>query len=184
MGRLPVTILLCVLLASMAGCAGGTPDAAGASATAAPSTVATSTVPPATTSPPTTAPPTGRPPTLPSPGAAPSTSTPLLFLQIAGEGAGAAEVTAPEQLDRFLVGAPDADQQARDAARRARKPGVRLFAFLLSGCQNDGASLVIESTRVSAVLTGGEDIRCLVAEHYLALFAVPASLIPPGARVG
>jgi hypothetical protein len=53
-----------------------------------------------------------------------------------------------------------------------------------AGCQNDGAALAIQAGRIIATLTGGEGIACFVAEWYLAVFAVPAHLVPPGTRVG
>jgi hypothetical protein len=93
-------------------------------------------------------------------------------------------VTTPEQLDRFLRGAPAADQQVRAAVQRHRKAGVRLFAFLLDGCQNDGAALVIQPARVYATLTGGVGVECFVAERYLAVFAVSAATVSGRARIG
>ncbi|MFG2043058.1 hypothetical protein [Dactylosporangium sp. NPDC048998] len=54
----------------------------------------------------------------------------------------------------------------------------------LSGWQNDGATLVMPPGRITATLTGGEGTACFAAEWYLAVFAVPARLVPPGSRVG
>ena len=72
---------------------------------------------------------------------------------------------------------------AEARAAVARRAGDRMFAFVLAGCQNTGATLAIRSDRIAATLTGGEGIACLVAEYFLAVFAVPAHLVPPGARV-
>jgi hypothetical protein len=116
----------------------------------------------------------------------PTAPTLIAFVQVGTGAAGdaAGEVTAPGRIDRFLVGPPPADQAVRDAVARHRTDGVRLFAFLLTGCQNDGASLAIEPPRVYATLTGGVGIQCLVAEQFLAVFAVPAGLVPAGAMIG
>ncbi len=93
-------------------------------------------------------------------------------------------MTTPEQLDRFLAGVPEAGPKVRDAVARTHRPGVRLFAFLLTGCQDNGASLVIQGSRVYAFLTGGAGIKCLLAEHYVAVFAMPAGDIPANAHIG
>jgi hypothetical protein len=120
----------------------------------------------------------------PLPAASPATSATLIafvMVQPAGTG-GATEVSAPDQIDRLVDGPPAAIASARAAV--ARNTGTRLFAFVLAGCQNDGATLAIKSGRITASLTGGEGIACFAAEWYLAVFAVPAHLVPPDARVG
>jgi len=130
---------------------------------------------------------TGTPTSPPSPppaSATPSTGL-IAFLQVrAVDSAAASEVTTPAQLDRFLAGVPEADPKVRDAVARNRRTGVRLLAFVLAGCQNDSASLVIQRSRVYALLTGGVGTQCFVAEHYVAVFAVPAGDIPANARIG
>jgi hypothetical protein len=121
------------------------------------------------------------PPVSPTPA---STGLVAFFQVRAVDSAVASEVTTPAQLDRFLAGVPEAGPKVRDAVARNRRTGVRLFAFVLTGCQNDSASLVIQRSRVYAFLTGGVGIQCFVAEHYVAVFAVPAGDIPPNARIG
>ena len=101
----------------------------------------------------------------------------------AGTG-GATEVSEPGQIDRLADGPPAAMESVRAAVAGHRGADTRLFAFVLAGCQNDGAALAIQPGRITATLTGGEGTACFVAEWYLAVFAVPAHLIPPGARVG
>ena len=104
-------------------------------------------------------------------------------LGTSASGTSAAEVTTQDQLDRFLASEPEvADLRSTVRARQA--PGTRLFAFGLLGCQNTGARLVIDSTRVSAELTGGENIQCFAAERFVAVFAVAAGDVPAGATVG
>lgn len=100
-----------------------------------------------------------------------------------GTGA-AAEISSPDQIGPIVGGPPAAVEAARAAAARHGGAGTRLFAFVLGGCQNDGAALAIGTDRITASLTGGEGIACFAAEWFLALFAVPAGLVPPGARVG
>jgi hypothetical protein len=105
------------------------------------------------------------------------------MVQPGGSG-GAAEVTGPDQLDRLVDGPPAAMASARAAVERSGGPDTRIFAFVLAGCQNDGAALAIQAGRITAALTGGEGTACFAAEWYLAVFAVPAARVPPGARVG
>lgn len=185
MRRLFVLIVVCGLLTVATGC--GTPSrspvgppsgGSGPSATAGPAGTAAPTGPAGPTAPPGGS---GRRSGAP----APASPTLIAFVQVrGGAGDAAGEVTGSEQLDPFLTGPPAADQQVRDAVRRHRGAGVRLFAFLLTGCQNNGASLVIQPARVHAVLTGGLGVRCFVAEHFLAVFAVPAALVPDRVRIG
>jgi hypothetical protein len=120
------------------------------------------------------------------PTASPATSAQLIaFVQVSAASTGAAaEVSGPDQIGRLVDGPPAAVESVRAAVARHTSTHTRLFAFVLAGCQNDGAALAIQAGRITASLTGGEGIACFVAEWYLAVFAVPASLVPPGARVG
>jgi hypothetical protein len=114
-----------------------------------------------------------------------SSATLIAFVMVsAASTGGATEVSGPDQIDRLVGGPPAAVESVRAAVVRHRGAGTRLFAFVLAGCQNDGAALAIAAGRVTATLTGGEGIACFAAEWYLAVFAVPAGLVPPGARVG
>lgn len=96
---------------------------------------------------------------------------------------GPGEVTGPEQLDRYRIQPADADREVRQAVEHYRQPGVRLLVFPFAGCPSKGPSLVTEPHRVYAVLVD-ELPECYVAEQHLALFAVPAGLVPDGARIG
>ncbi len=122
----------------------------------------------------------------PAPAAAPASSATLIaFVMVLAASTGAAaEVSRPDQIDRLAGGPPVAIESARAAVARNSGAGTRIFAFVLAGCQNDGAALAIRADRITATLTGGEGIACFVAEWYLAVFAVPTSLVPPGTRVG
>jgi hypothetical protein len=113
-----------------------------------------------------------------------SSATLIAFVMVLDNTGGATEVSGPDQIDRFVGGPPAAVDSARTAVARYQGAGTRLFAFVLAGCQNDGAALTIAAGRITATLTGGEGIACFAAEWYLAVFAVPASQVPPGARVG
>lgn len=94
----------------------------------------------------------------------------------------AAEVTERGDLDRYLRRLPEktaARVKAKlDARKRAPEPGERLFAFRLSGCRLTGAELHAETGELSAVAVGGENVRCIRAEHYVAIFALPSPLVP------
>jgi hypothetical protein len=127
----------------------------------------------------------------PSPGppsaSPPAVTTPVLiaFTQIRRAESGTptgAEVTTQAQFDRFVGGV--ADDQVRAKVQQHRKQGVRLFAFFFSGCQHDGASLVILDARLYAIPTGGENVNCFVAEYFLAVFAVPADRVPANVKIG
>jgi hypothetical protein len=138
-----------------------------------------SSAPPDQASPPPASPPGG------TPSPQPNGATLIVFAQIrTGSNNVAGDVTDPGKLDPFLTGQADIDQQLRAAADRYRRAGTRLLAFRLNGCHESGATLVIESDRVAAKPTGGENYNCFVPEYYVALFAVPASLIPAGAKIG
>jgi hypothetical protein len=155
----------------------------------------TASAPPSATGPPTAADePTVRGgPTasvLPKPSAAP-TSPMLILFDLLGSGArrGAAEVTRPDRLDEFLdrfdiETTNSLDYSPREEVKPWRAVGARLFAFMLAGCDNDGAALQIESSRVYATLTGGLGVQCDTPVYYLAIFAVPAGLIADGAQIG
>ncbi|WP_433064872.1 hypothetical protein [Dactylosporangium sp. CS-033363] len=107
----------------------------------------------------------------------------FVMVQDAGTG-GALEISTPDQIDLLAPGPPAAIETARTAVARTRSPDVRIFAFVRAGCQNDGATIAVESTRITATLTGGEGAACYVPEWYLAVFAVPAPLVRPGASAG
>jgi hypothetical protein len=121
-----------------------------------------------------------------APAASPASSATLIafVVVLAASTDGATEVSGPDQIDRLVGGPPEAIELARAAVARNNGTDIRRFAFVLAGCQNDGAALAIAAGRITATLTGGEGIACFVAEWYLAVFAVPAGLVPPGARVG
>jgi hypothetical protein len=162
-----VKVAVLVLLALVAGCG------AGGDVTATPARSASTGA----------SPPGPSPSGAPTPAASPSGATTLIaFAMVSSAGtAAAAEVRSPDDVDRFVGGPPDVVADARAAV--ARHAGSRMFAFVLAGCQNTGATLSIRADRVTAALTGGEGIACLVAEYFLAVFAVPAHLVPPDAKV-
>jgi hypothetical protein len=122
----------------------------------------------------------------PTPAASPASSATLIafVMVLPASTGGATEVSEPDQIDRLVDGPPAAMESARAAVARNSGADTRLFAFVLAGCQNDGAALAIQAGRMTATLTGGDGIACFVAEWYLAVFAVPAHLVPPGTRVG
>ncbi|MEU7870360.1 hypothetical protein [Dactylosporangium sp. NPDC049140] len=133
-----------------------------------------------------TGPVTASPPPAGDPSPAPASAPALIAFVMVRDGGtgGATEVTEPGQIDRLVAGPPAAIESARAAVARNAGPDLRIFAFVLPGCQNDGAALTTGAARITATLTGGAGTACFVAEWYLAVFAVPARLVPPGARVG
>lgn len=96
----------------------------------------------------------------------------------------ATEISQPDQADAFLAQFPDGfPKLASDVHGASRTAGSRMFAFPVSGCRNDGAVLVVEPEQLSAVPTGGENVRCVMAEHYIAVFTIDAADVPVSARI-
>ncbi|MEV6279487.1 hypothetical protein [Nocardia sp. NPDC051832] len=97
-----------------------------------------------------------------------------------------AEISQLDQLQRFLadVRMPPDTASSLTSEVLGRGRGLRAYGFALSGCRNDGAYLTISKDRLKAVLTGGERFACAQAEHYLAVFVVPAEFVPPSAKIG
>jgi hypothetical protein len=96
----------------------------------------------------------------------------------------ASEISQPDQVERFLAQFPSGfPKLAADIRGEGRAAGTRVFAFPVSGCRNDGAVLVVEPEQLSAVPTGGENVRCVMAEHYIAVFSIDADDVPVEARI-
>ncbi|MFJ4983041.1 hypothetical protein ACIP9H_04510 [Streptomyces sp. NPDC088732] len=96
-----------------------------------------------------------------------------------------AEVTSGRQLDAFLatLSPKDARTVRKQLAGHPSRPGERRFAFVLTGCRPTGAWLMISRQELSAVTTGDETIRCIQAQRWTAVLAVPSSLVPERARL-
>ncbi len=63
-------------------------------------------------------------------------------------------------------------------------PGDRRFAFLLNGCQNTAAILVVDDDTITARLDPPErPVDCAQAVSYLAVLSAPADQIPETARL-
>jgi hypothetical protein len=91
------------------------------------------------------------------------------------------EVTTEAQLARFLSRLPDngAATIRKQLAAHPVQREERRFGYVLSGCAPTGAAMVISPGRApAAVTTGDENIRCVRAQHYVAVLAVPANLVP------
>ncbi|EME60883.1 hypothetical protein H074_12167 [Amycolatopsis decaplanina DSM 44594] len=55
----------------------------------------------------------------------------------------------------------------------------RGFAFAVPGCAADSAVLTVERDTLTAELTGGENVNCVQANYFLAVFSVDRGSIPP-----
>ncbi|QFU94331.1 hypothetical protein [Amycolatopsis sp. YIM 10] len=55
----------------------------------------------------------------------------------------------------------------------------RGFAFVLTGCAELAAVLVVDRTALTAKATGGEGTNCVTANHFLATFTIDRDRIPP-----
>ncbi|MEU8900502.1 hypothetical protein AB0C65_31880 [Nocardia sp. NPDC048505] len=94
------------------------------------------------------------------------------------------EISQLDQLETFLRGLPPGTADSIRAEVLDRGRDLRAFGFVLLGCQNDSAYLAISKQQLHPVPTGGENIRCVTADHYLAVFTVPAEFVPASARIG
>ncbi|MGH3759656.1 hypothetical protein [Actinophytocola sp.] len=70
------------------------------------------------------------------------------------------------------------------ALERRPPPGHRGYAFVMSGCADTAAVLLLARERITAALTGGGDVACGAPEHFLVTFRVEAELVPPGVPLG
>ncbi|WP_189132190.1 hypothetical protein [Wenjunlia tyrosinilytica] len=92
-----------------------------------------------------------------------------------------AEVTEPGALKDFLSALPSGtDKKVRSQLAKAgpEEPGERRFAFTLTGCKAKGADLAVSRKGLAASPSGGENVRCLRAERYVAVFSLPRPLVP------
>jgi len=67
----------------------------------------------------------------------------------------------------------------RPADQRAHQ-----YAFVLPGCEEKGALLLVGANRVWAEPTGPAHVACIAAEYYLATFEIPIDHVPEGATLG
>jgi hypothetical protein len=79
--------------------------------------------------------------------------------------------------DVALTGRVRHDPDARAARTRPAHPGTRAFAFVLTGCRETGAALLVGG-HLSAELLRREGVTCCLAGNYLAVFALPAGPAP------
>ncbi|WP_236725391.1 hypothetical protein [Amycolatopsis orientalis] len=79
-------------------------------------------------------------------------------------------------LERAEYSKPD---KVRAALSFAPPPDRRGFAFVVPGCAEDGAKLIVERGTLTAELVGGENINCAQANYFLAVFSVDRASIPP-----
>lgn len=95
------------------------------------------------------------------------------------------EVTSARQLDAFLASLPRKGAAAlrEQLARHQGRADERRFAFVLTGCRPTGATLTIGRREISAAPPGDETIRCVQAQRYAAVLAVPSRLVPARARL-
>jgi hypothetical protein len=60
---------------------------------------------------------------------------------------------------------------------RPVQPGARAFAFVLTGCRETGAVLLV-GDQLTAEPIGGDGVTCYLPEFYLAVFELPTGLVP------
>lgn len=79
------------------------------------------------------------------------------------------------------AGAPD---RAVATLATAPPPGRRGFAFVLHGCAEVDAALVIHHSAITAKLLGNPDTACDAPLHFLATFTIDAARVPETAKLG
>lgn len=121
-------------------------------------------------------------------GAGPGTRTGFVRLGPLRQGSsklGPVELTgnAARTLTAALARAGAGDpEQARAALLRTPAAGNRAFAFVVSGCQETGASLFVSRTYLAVLLTGGNGTVCDAPAYFLVRYDLPARLVPPAAK--
>ena len=70
--------------------------------------------------------------------------------------------------------------KARVVLQRTPTAGQRAYAYVLTGCAETGAQLIVDSRVLRAELIGDKTV-CVAAAYFLATFEIPAKLVPAGA---
>ncbi|GIG71323.1 hypothetical protein [Phytomonospora endophytica] len=94
-----------------------------------------------------------------------------------GDGRGA------ELYEELIAAGAGESPKLREALRDESPDGTTAVAFVLSGCAEDGAKLVVTPAVVSAELTGGERTACESESWFAATFAVGNAYLPGDARL-
>lgn len=92
-----------------------------------------------------------------------------------------AELTDPSARERYLERLPDATARSLERQLAEHAPGRddRVFGFVVSACRATGARLWVSADEgLTARAEGGENVRCLRAEHQIAVFSLAAPLVP------
>ncbi|MEV0059086.1 hypothetical protein [Nocardia sp. NPDC050718] len=95
-----------------------------------------------------------------------------------------AEVSQPDQLAAFTAGLDATVAHRVNSVVSQRAARDRAFAFVLTGCHNDGAYLAFSAERLRPVLTATEPVVCVVPDYYVAVFTAPAASVPVRATIG
>lgn len=92
--------------------------------------------------------------------------------------------TAPQTMYAALRRAGGRDlEKARAALLREPAAGQRSFGFVLTGCAETGARLLLSRTYLTTQLTGGGNTACDAAEYFLVVYDLPARLVPPKVKL-
>lgn len=96
----------------------------------------------------------------------------------------AAELPATRLYDVLRTASALNLDKAKVALDARPAQGQRSFAFVLSGCANSGAVLLVSPKLVTAALTGEREAVCDAAAYYLAVFTIDSDRVPQEAVVG
>lgn len=96
----------------------------------------------------------------------------------------AAELPADRLYDVLKTGSALNLDKAKAALQNRPGAGKRSFAFVLTGCANSGAVLLVSPKLVTAALTGEREAVCDAANYYLAVFEIDSDRVPTDAVVG
>lgn len=104
------------------------------------------------------------------------------FVQLQGGPPTAVEIGGSQAA--ALTARMERNPDAQAALGRPVRPGTRAFAFVVTGCRDTGAVLLVTNDGMTAEPIDGEGPACYLPEYYLATFEVPADRVPEPALLG
>ncbi|TDC88841.1 hypothetical protein [Actinomadura sp. 7K507] len=96
----------------------------------------------------------------------------------------AAEVSQPDQFEDFVKPLPGDAVSRLDPDGPDSGAAYRRFAFVVSGCRERTAIMMISRERLAAEPDGGGGARCEEPEYYLAIFQIDGQHVPSTAEIG
>ncbi|HEX6355610.1 hypothetical protein [Actinophytocola sp.] len=82
---------------------------------------------------------------------------------------------------RDMLANAGAPSEAATALARQPEPAHRSFGFVLTGCAETSAVLLLDQDRITAALVGAENTNCDAPAYFLTTFTVDAERVPESA---